>query len=182
MGDDFNNEFEEESSGNSNETDEELSSEQSFTGTIERPDTDLSGMDPQAAKEYVLAFITSLKQTQRQKETQIKDKTLWQERVEFAKQRNESDLAFKAEERVSQIQAKIDTLKQEETELKNKVAIMKQELKRLIASPTFTVDADLLLAQLEMIVGEPDKTAEAFKEEEAKAELEKLKKKIKEEE
>jgi len=50
-------------------------------------------------------------------------------------------------------------------------------LKKLVTEPQLTVYADALLAQMEMIVGEPDKTENAFKEFETDVELNKLKKK-----
>ena len=47
-------------------------------------DTDISGMEPLAAKEYVLAFIKSLKETQLQKTKKVEELELWQERVRLA--------------------------------------------------------------------------------------------------
>ncbi|MBN1798642.1 MAG: hypothetical protein JW822_08685 [Spirochaetales bacterium] len=144
----------------------------------ERPDTDISGMEPEAAREYVLSFITTLKTTQRQKQTLMDEKKLWQERVLLARNKQESELELKALERLSEIQTKIATLEAEEKELKPKVAVLKEQLLKLVRAPQMSVDAEALLAQLQMIVGEPDKTAEAFKQEEADIELQNLKKKL----
>jgi hypothetical protein len=144
----------------------------------ERLDTDLSGMEPEAAKEYVLSFITTLKTTQRQKQTLLEEKKLWQERVLLARNKQESELELKALERLSEVQTKISTLEAEEKELEPKVAVLKEQLLKLVRAPQMSVDAEGLLAQLQMLVGEPDKTAEAFKQEEADMELKNLKKKL----
>jgi hypothetical protein len=151
------------------------------TPMSERPDTDISGMEPEAAKEYVLSFITTLKTTQRQKQTLMDEKKLWQERVLLARNKQESELELKALERLSEIQTKIATLEAEEKDLEPKVAVLKEQLLKLVRAPQMSVDAEALLAQLQMIVGEPDKTAEAFKQEEADIELQNLKKKLNQE-
>ncbi|MEJ2662835.1 MAG: hypothetical protein P8107_02145 [Spirochaetia bacterium] len=144
----------------------------------ERPDTDISGMEPEAAKEYVLAFITTLKTTQRQKQEALEAKKLWQDRVRLAEQKQEALLAEKARSRVGEIQTKIDTLKNEERELAPKVDVLKEQLLKLSRAPQMSVDAENLLAQLQMLVGEPDTLSQTFKDEAAKAELEKLKRKM----
>jgi phage shock protein A len=144
----------------------------------QRLDTDISGMEPEAAKEYVLAFITTLKTTRRQKQAALEEKKLWQERVSLAQSKQEAELALKAGRRVEEIQAKIATLENEERELEPKVDVLKEQLLRLVRTPQMSVDAEGLLAQLQMLVGEPDTVAESFKHEEANIELEKLKKKM----
>jgi hypothetical protein len=144
----------------------------------ERLDTDIGGMEPEAAKEYVLSFITTLKTTQRQKQALMQEKKLWQERVLLARNKQESELELKALKRLSEVQTKISTLEAEEKELEPKVAVLKEQLLKLVHTPQMSVDAEGLLAQLQMLVGEPDKTAEAFKQQEADIELENLKKKL----
>jgi hypothetical protein len=144
----------------------------------ERPDTDISGMEPEAAKEYVLAFITTLKTTQRQKQEALEEKKLWQERVRLAEQKQEALLAEKARGRVGEIQTKIAALENEERELAPKVDVLKEQLLKLSRAPQMSVDAENLLAQLQMLVGEPDTLSQTFKDEAAKAELEKLKRKM----
>jgi uncharacterized coiled-coil DUF342 family protein len=144
----------------------------------ERLDTDISGLEPKAAKEYVLAFISSLKTTQRQKQAALEEKKLWQERVNLAEQKQEALLAEKARGKLAEVQAKIDTLENEERELAPKVDVLKEQLLKLVRSPQMSVDAEGLLAQLQMLVGEPDTLSQKFKNEEANAELENLKKKM----
>lgn len=147
-----------------------------------KDDTDLSGMDVESAQEYVLGFITSLKQLQKQMAEQGQELKTWQDRVVFARERNRTDLIAGAEQRVREIQDKLTGLQAEEQELALKVKEMLQNLKKLKAGFTFSIDADKLLAELTMIVGEKDEVAEKFKEEETLSELEKLKAKIKAEE
>jgi hypothetical protein len=155
------------------------SSNQNYDGSgVEkspRLDTDISGMDPVAAQEYVVSFITALKTTQKQRQGLEEEKKLWQERVALAQAKQQAELAAQAQNRVTEIQAKITGLEAEERELERKVVILKTELQKMAGKPAMSVDADRLLADLEMIVGEPDKTREAFKEEETNAELQKLK-------
>jgi hypothetical protein len=58
------------------------------------------------------------------------------------------------------------------------VSILRDKLTRLRMRGTHSVDTDLLLAQLEMVAGKKDALSESFKDEEAKAKLEELKKKM----
>jgi len=143
-----------------------------------KDDTDLSGMDTEAAQEYVLSFIASLKQLQKQ----ITDLGLelkgWQERILFARQRNREDLALAAQSKVKELQQKMDTLLAEERDLGFKVKEMMENFKKLKAGFTFSVDAEQLIAELTMAVGEKDTLSAQFKEEETLSELEKLKAKM----
>jgi hypothetical protein len=141
-------------------------------------DTDLGGMDRETAGEYVLAFATTLKETQRAREQAQQDKALWEGRVKLARSRNEDLLATQAEMKVNEIDARLAQLKAEEAELRRKVDFMKDELERLRSKPELSLDPEALLAQLEMVTGKPDTTAKKIKDTEADLELEKLKKKM----
>ena len=143
-----------------------------------RDETDLTGMDLAAAKEYVLSYITTLKQTQRELIILSGELDLWQKRVEFAKERGRADLKSAAEMKEQEIAEKYARLEMEEKDLAGKVQTLMANLKKLKAGFTPTVDAEQLAAELDMITGGPDKVAEAIKEEETLAELEKLKKKM----
>jgi hypothetical protein len=57
------------------------------------------------------------------------------------------------------------------------VAVLKDKLVRLRMTGGRLVDADLLLAQLQMVVGKKDELQDAMKIEEANAALDELKKK-----
>jgi phage shock protein A len=143
-----------------------------------RLDTDIGGMDAQAAHEYVLAFVTTMKQTQAALAAQEKELALWKERVKLASGKNETALAARAGEKVSQIEEKISTLKAEEADLSTKVLVLKDELKRLKTRFQASVDVDQLQAELDMNVGQPDTVAKSFKDQAADIELENLKKKM----
>jgi hypothetical protein len=144
-------------------------------------DTDLGGMDRQTAAEYVLGFASTLKETQRARETAEQEKALWEGRVKLARSRNEELLATQAQMKVNEIEGKLATLKVEETELRRKVAFMKDELQRLKTKPELSLDPEALLAALEAVTGKPDTTSRRIKETEADIELEKLKKKLQDE-
>jgi phage shock protein A len=144
-------------------------------------DTDLGGMDRETAAEYVLAFVTTLKETERARVQAEQEKALWQGRVGLARTKNEELLATQAEMKVNEIDAQLSQLKTEETELRRKVDFMKDELQRLRSKPELSLDPEALLAQLEAVTGQPDTVSKKIKDTEADLELEKLKKRIQEE-
>jgi hypothetical protein len=147
-----------------------------------RRDTDLGGMDRETAREYVLAFITTLKETEHAREQAEQEKALWEGRIGLARSKNEELLATQAEMKVNEIDARLSQLKAEEAELRRKVNFMKDELQRLRATHELTLDPEALLAQLEMLTGKPDTTAKKLRETEAGMELEELKKRMQQEE
>ncbi len=144
-------------------------------------DTDLGGMDRETAAEYVLAFITTLKETERARLQAEQSKALWEGRMGLARGKKEELLATQAEMKVNEIAAQVTQLKAEETELQRKVNFMKDELQRLRSKTELSLDPEALLSQLEAVTGPPDTTAEKMKDTEADLELEQLKKKLQEE-
>ena len=138
-------------------------------------DTDLSGMTPEAAREYVLAFIKSLKETQRQRDKLTEELDLWVKRVELAEKENRTDLVQQARIRLENIRVDVARLDQEQEVLKRKVDVLKENLKGLPVGFQPTVDAEQLLVQLEMVVGERDETEEKFQEMKVQSKLEELK-------
>jgi phage shock protein A len=150
--------------------------------SLERDDTDIRGMGPEEARDYVLAFITSLKETQRQKEKCLEDLKLWQDRLRMAQNNSRPDLIRASEARILELRDQAARLNEEEKELSSKVTRLKEKMKELKIRFQFSVDTDLLLADLNMLVGEKDITEEKFKEEEARIELNELKRKLKEKE
>jgi phage shock protein A len=145
-------------------------------------DTDLSSLSPEAAREYVLAHITSLKTTRRQREQIEADISLWQERSRLAADRGAADLSEKAATVVSQLQAKRAPLETEERELGALVVRLKESLKERLIKGERLVDTDRLLAELEMAVGEEKateiETDRALNESRAQTALDELKKKM----
>lgn len=142
---------------------------------------DLSGMDMESAKEYVLAVIITLKQTIKRIETLSQEKQVWQSRVKLAEQKGAQEMRREAEKRVESLTEEIDKIKIEAEEYSKQADILKRQLSLLkIRTPSMD-NLDMLLAQLSLLEEEPDKTAESFKEFEAQAALEALKKKLSEE-
>ncbi len=141
-------------------------------------DTDLEGLDPKEAGEYVLAFVTTLKQTERDLARAAEEVATWTKRVALAESRGDAPLAAQAKARLAEEERKKALREAELAELRMKVSILKEKLKRLRMMPARSVDTDLLLAQLEMVTGKKDTLSLSLKEEEAKANLEELKKKM----
>jgi phage shock protein A len=141
-------------------------------------DTDLEGLGPKEAAEYVLAFVTTLKQTEMDLARIDEEIGVWTKRVALAESRGEASLAAQAKTRLEEIQGKKTAREAELSELKMKVSILKDKLKRLRMTAARSVDTDLLLAQLEMVAGKKDELSASLKEEEAKAKLEELKKRM----
>ena len=140
-------------------------------------DTDIEGMDPAQASEYVLAFITTLKQTEKARAAAAEETNLWTRRVALARSKGEEGLAAQAQARASDALARQSGLEAELADLRAKVVVLKDKLTRLKMTGAKLVNTDLLLAELQMAVGEKDSLAEAMKKEEASAALDELKKK-----
>jgi hypothetical protein len=140
--------------------------------------TDISGMDLHSAKEYVAGYIATLKQTQVDVKKAEEELAVWDGRVKLAVEHGRPDLESAARTRADELRAKIGRLKVEEQQLLSDIERMKTQLKAMEHRPTFTVDAELLLAQLEQVVGEEDTTASKFRDTEADRALDELKRKL----
>jgi phage shock protein A len=141
-------------------------------------DTDIDFMEFESAREYVLAFITALKKTQKQRAVAEEELEHWRGRVKLADSRGEPVLKRGAEQRVAELEAQTQRLHQEELELRRKVDVLKEKLKTTKIRSSLQVDADSLLAQMQLLVGEPDRLSEELRRTEADQALEALKKKM----
>ena len=141
-------------------------------------DTDIEGLGPREAAEYVLAFITTLKSTERDLGRTAEDAALWSRRVSFAREKGDEALAGQAQAKLNEVEGKKASLETELADLGAKVAVLKEKLQRLRGRFQKSVDTDLLLAQLEMLGGKKDPLTDTFKSEEAGVRLEELKKKM----
>jgi phage shock protein A len=141
-------------------------------------DTDIEGLDPQNAAEYVLAFVTTLKKTEMDLASAAEDATKWTRRVTLAVEKGEEELAGLARAKLAEVEGKKAALETELADLRLKVVILKEKLQRLRRRFQKSVDTDVLLAELEMLVGKKDTLAETFKAEEAGVKVEELKKKM----
>ncbi len=136
---------------------------------------DLTGLDPQSAKQIVVQVITSLKKTREQRAQTERDLELWRNRVRLASEKGRSDLEAQAQTRVNDLEYKLEGLKAEERDLENGVSRMKRQLSDMEQQPTMSVDTDRLLAELELLGGERDELEEKLKEEEVNDLLGRLK-------
>ncbi len=141
-------------------------------------DTDIDFMDFEPAREYVLAFITTLKKTQKQRAVAEEELEHWRGRIKLAEARGEPVLKRGAQQRVEELEANCQQLHQEELELKRKVDVLKEKLKATKIRSGLQVDADALLAQMQMLVGQPDKLQEELRSTEAEQALRALKEKM----
>jgi len=141
-------------------------------------DTDIEGLGPKEAADYVLAFITTLKQTEKALAASEEDVSLWTRRVTLARSKGDEALAGQAQSRLAEAAAKKASLEAELADLRAKVSVLKGKLARLRATGARSVDTDLLLAQLEMVTGKKDELSNRLKEEESSAALDALKKRM----
>jgi phage shock protein A len=141
-------------------------------------DTDIEGLEPKDAAEYVLAFVATMKKTETDIGRAAEDVAKWTRRVALATEKGETELAGLAQAKLAEIEGKKTALEAELADLRLKVDILKGKLQRLRRRFQKSVDTDVLLAELEMLAGKKDALADAFKAEEAGAKLEELKKKM----
>jgi hypothetical protein len=116
-------------------------------------DTDLRGLPVAEARAYVLEFITAMKSTERTMAAVDQDLALWSKRVELAAAKGAAELEAAARAKRDELNAKRSALESERADLASKVARLKEQLPLAMASER-SVDADLLLAQLQMTTGE----------------------------
>ncbi len=146
---------------------------------IDPTDSDLHGLDPAAAREVVAGYLQSAQELRRQLQSARDQEALWRKRTVLARQAGDIELAQRAEARLQEARAVCEKLTAEEFELSVVIDRLKAELKRLQAAPALSgIDAELLLADLRSISGEPDPTADALKELQTEQELRELKRRL----
>ena len=146
----------------------------------------LTGMKAAEAKEYIHAFIATLKLTEKQIYTLEDEAAKWKGRIELARSKGMEELVAEAEREAEKINAKLSGLREEELSLKERIDVMRRQLPGLAARER-SIDPDLLEQELLMALGkteEETKTDRAFRELEknsaADTALEALKAKLKE--
>ncbi len=137
---------------------------------------DITKMDMFAAREYMLSIMTTYKLAKNRRIQLENECRTWNERAALAREKGKEELAQEAERQIAQLSEQIDRIKLEEIEYTEELKSVKAEIEAIKKQPQRSVDADLLLAQLQMIVGEPDKLSQEFKKEEIEARLEAMKK------
>jgi phage shock protein A len=141
-------------------------------------DTDIEGLEPKDAAEYVLAFVATMKKTETDIGRAAEDVAKWTRRAALATGKGEAELAGLARAKLAEIEGKKSALEAELADLRPKVDILEEKLQRLRRRFQKSVDTDVLLAELEMLTGKKDALADAFKAEEAGAKVGELKKKM----
>jgi len=101
-------------------------------------DTDIDSLDHGSAREYVLAFLTALKQSEKERAIAEEEVVHWERRVRLAEKLRELATRLSAEEQG----------------LRRKIAVLRQKLSVVRERASFAVDAVELLAQLRQLAGE----------------------------
>ena len=119
-------------------------------------DSDLSGLDPAAAREYVHGFLTTLRLTVKRRQQLDTERRTWEGRVERAVAAGDQRLRDAARAELSRVQGELGRVAAEETELSAQVEVMQRQLRRIRTTVPGSVDTEQLLAQLQEMVGEHD--------------------------
>ena len=119
-------------------------------------DTDLSGLDPAAAREYVHGFLTTFRLTVKRRRQLEAERRTWEDRVQRAVAAGDDRLRDAARARLSRVQDDCGRVAAEEAELGAQVEVLQRQLRRFQATAATTVDTEQLLVQLQEMVGEHD--------------------------
>jgi len=144
-------------------------------------DLDIDRLPYKDAEQYVLSFITTLKNIEGKLKNLNRELELWRGRARLAEENQEGHLVLIAGKKISELQAKSSQLELEEKSLRLKVSVLKEKLNIISNQPAAVVNTDELLQKMKMLVGEEDKTLEVIEDLEAQQALEELKKRLKEE-
>ncbi len=126
-------------------------------------DTNLSGLDLDAAKEYIFAFAVDAKNQEKAIADARGELEIWKGRVTLAEGRlakagpagdpSMDSLAQAARSKVEELAGKMAALEAERADLRSKIEAMRAQLP-MIKARERSIDPDRLLAQLQMMTGE----------------------------
>ena len=124
-------------------------------------DTDLSGLDLEAAKEYIFAYAVDVKRLDKEISDAEADLARWRSRVALAEAKlaaapadaSMAALAEVARAKVAESEGKVGSLEAERTELRAKINRMREQLPSITARER-SIDPDRLLAELQLMTGE----------------------------
>jgi hypothetical protein len=121
-------------------------------------DTDLSGLDLDAAKEYIFAYAVDAKGLDKTIAEAEAELERWKTRAALAEARLATDPAMAAlvqaaGAKVEEAKATIVSLGAERAELRAKIARMREQLP-MIKARERSIDPDRLLAELQLMTGE----------------------------
>ena len=122
---------------------------------IPAEDGDLSGLDENAAKEYVFAHLTQIKLNEKESAGLEAKAARWQERAALAGARGENGLAGEAEARAAALRDKAAAIRGETEALRAVTERMLHSFpnRAAPAAGKRSVDTDLLLQELLMAAG-----------------------------
>ena len=134
--------------------------------------------DVQTLRTYLITLMTETKKINYEISS-IKDEiSVWEGRVALASEKGRSDLQAQASVKLDEIRQKLETRSGEKNSLDAEIATLKRKLLVMKNKPEMSVDADMLLSQFQMMLGESDELEQKFKSEEADAMLSELKNKM----
>jgi chromosome segregation ATPase len=124
-------------------------------------DTNLSGLDLEAAREYIFAYSVDLKRLDKAAADSGAELERWKSRVALVEDKlastpgdaSLSTLAEAARAKVAEEEGKLSSLEAERSELRGKINLMREQLP-MIKARERSVDPDRLLAELQMMTGE----------------------------
>lgn len=141
-------------------------------------ETNLNGFNSESAKEYVLLYIKTLKKTDAEIAKATEELEKWKNRARLANTKGKLDLLQIADEKIKEVRERLTGLNAEREDLKYKVAILKQNLKKNKLDSQYSIDARKLLAEFQMLLGEEDTTVNELKKLEIENNLDTLKEKL----
>ena len=106
-------------------------------------------MNAAAAKDYLLALITTLKLTEKEISALESEAAKWENRTELARSGGKDDLLTEAEKETGRIKVKLLKLREEELSLKDNITAVKRRLPGIDARER-SIDPDLLEQELLM--------------------------------
>ncbi len=124
-------------------------------------DTNLTGLDLEAAKEYIFAYSVDLKRLDKSAADSRAELERWKGRVALVEGKLASApadpslaaLAEAARAKVAEEEGRLSALEAERSELRGKIGRMREQLP-MIKARERSVDPDRLLAELQLMTGE----------------------------
>lgn len=116
-------------------------------------DKEFLSLDLEGAKEYMLAYATSMKRYEIDMTAVRSELALWKGRVSLAESKGAAELAAGATAKVAEIEGRLQGLEAERQNLAGELARIRERLPYLKARER-SIDPDQLLAELQMMTGE----------------------------
>ena len=116
-------------------------------------DKEFLGLDLEGAKEYMLAYATSVKQYEKDIALARSEAELWRGRVGLAESKGAAELAAGARAKAAEAEGRTAALEAERAGLAADLARLRERLPYLKARER-SVDPDRLLAELQLMTGE----------------------------